>query len=222
MEDKLAEVVLQQYGTMALVIVGVLSLFMKLQLETQKLRREFAFQINRDLLGKRLEAYGLLWHAMKPIAIYGQGEFQPDDLRRLREALASWYFSAAGGLFLTERARTFYFGLQNLLANLSSTVWSCDRRPDNPRAIFVEILRHVGGDGTSRISADLDHPIKWAAEDWTETCEAVEVHLRSQIIHGTPAAGGEIFAAVQQISSALRTILVADVGSRSAVSLRGS
>jgi hypothetical protein len=229
MEEKIAEeigkIVGQQYGLLAVMLVGMGSLLVTVLRESAKLRKEVAYQVGRDLLGKRFDAYGALWVCMEPVAIYGEGSFGPTDLRALRQSLAHWYFSAQGGLFLTKRARDFYFALQGLLAEMSRpSNWHCESRPDRPKEIFLKLAaeatkRDEKAPAKETFVPDLENAERLSPVEWQNLCESISAHLTRLVEANSSVAGESIFACVQQISSVLRSNLAHDVRSRLDVDL---
>lgn len=216
--EKLGEMVSQQYGLGALIVLGLASVLVTVYRESRKLREEVAYQVSRDLLSKRIDAYGGLWAKMKTIAIYGKGQFGPTDVATMREDLAGWYFSSNGGLLLTTTAREFYFSLQDLLAELNgleNPSWHCASRPNNAKQIFVDIIKAAEpGPLAESIVADLDQPDNLSPKQWRRSCAQISAHLVELAKANAPAAADKIFASVQQISSVLRSILAHDVRSR--------
>lgn len=238
MEEKIAEVIAQSYGLSVLLVLGLVSVLVTIVRESRKLREEVSYQVSRDLLERRFVAYGKLWSRMKLIAIYGDGKLEPGDVSKLRQTLANWYFSEHGGLFLTKRARTFYFALQNMLAKTSRLAeWTCLIRPDEPEKVFRTVLQHVlepkegAGSGVTasrRAEVDrritgllrrLEDPDPATEREWSDCCELVADYLRVLAEGKNEQAGEAIFAAIQQVSSVLRTVLASDVRGRRDIDL---
>ena len=205
MEKELATIVT---GLIFLVLVAA---FWKLYLEQKKLRVESAHQLNRDLISKRASAYACLWSKMRSLAIYSNESFNSKISERLYEELSNWYFSETGGLFLTNRAREFYFALQNVLQSFGNmNDWDCPERPANPHRLFVTMLEGMAeeNDNIKDVLGKID-PVKWKS-----SCELIAEHLASLVNKSQAQTGGLIFASAQQISSILRTNLTYEVHSR--------
>jgi hypothetical protein len=223
MDEKIAEQILKIFagpnGLVALVLVALVSLLLTMLRESRKLREEVRYQVDRDLLERRFDAYDRLWSFMSPTAIHGVGTFEPGDVSKFRTTLSEWYFSAKGGLFLTQSARPFYFALQNLLAEMSKLDgWRCECRPNDPKEVFLRLLEDVHGTETVRAALDgarsSDDDLQLSPHAWKWTCQSLTRHLRELVADAHPATGDAIFASVQQVSSVLRTILAQDVRSR--------
>jgi len=193
--------------------------------DLKKLQLELAFQMNRDLLVMRYKAYGRLWSRTKATMVYTAEAFGPEKVLDFKEALSDWYFSDDGGIFLTVKARDFYFALQDLVhAVCGLGGWTCDPRPTNPRQLFVELVEPLDVD--DELKRRLREGLKdktgvnreWYATintaDWAACCEKVSGRLKALVGGADPRAGAMVYAAIQQVASVLRTILVHELGSR--------
>jgi hypothetical protein len=187
--------------------------------KVQELQVKMAHQINLDLLSKRFDAYGDLWSRTQPAAIYTAQEFSQKEAREFLEGLSKWYFSVTGGLFLTVRARDFYFSLQRLLRTVGGLPgWKCNTRPGDPKEVFTAILNEVAK-GRPLLEAQVTllvekHPEKLDPECWEELCQALSAKLKCLVDANDPNAGEAIFNAIQQVSSVLRTNLTHELHSR--------
>ena len=120
MEEQLAKIILAQFGFGGLVLAILVVAFWKLYSDQRKSLVESVHQLNRELVSKRATAYSSLWSNMEPLAIYSNSSFDPEKSKKLCEDLSTWYFSETGGLFLTDRARDFYFPLQSFLQSIAN------------------------------------------------------------------------------------------------------
>jgi hypothetical protein len=189
--------------------------------DLKKLQVEMAYQLNRDLLAKRFEAYGGLWSRMQDTAIYATEGFNPAAARDLLRGLSEWYFSATGGLLLTTRARDFYFSLQDMVRAVGSlSDWNCDERPSQPRirVAFTKLLGELDPKDHQVIDQvklvlegkpELLDPVKWKV-----VCGLVADKLEALVKRGESEAGEAIYCAIQQTASVLRTNLAHELRSR--------
>jgi hypothetical protein len=226
MEDKLTDLIYAQLGLGGLLLAFVAWTFFGLTSEFAKLRREVAYEVNRDLLAKRFEAYGALWAQMKRLALYAGTSFGRADAQALERELSEWYFSKEGGLLLTREAREFYFALQDTVrATAALPDWSCPQRPTNTLSRFSTLLDTVvEKEGKFHACARLlaaKTPERMDPDEWRAACGAIAKDLQNLAIRGAPEACDSIYCAVQQISSILRTRLASEVRSRLAVELPG-
>jgi hypothetical protein len=206
--------VLVQFGLAGVVIVVVLLALYRLGSDLVKLRTDLQQQVARDLLNRRFDAYGQLWAALKPLAIYSDDPLSPTKTGQLSEALSHWYFSANGGIFLTTKARDFYFALQDVLVSTAELKgWKCMRRPDDVQQTFrrfVSSLASVGGFAPD----SLDHPEAIDSAQWHQVCKKIAQALRALPTSGGHEVNDVVFATVQQVSSALRSILAHELHTR--------
>ena len=206
--------VLAQFGIAGIVLVLVGLALFRLASDLARLRTELQQQVTRDLLNKRFDAYGRLWATMMPIAIYSDDMLSPAKARSLATALSHWYFSVDGGMFLTARARDFYFALQDTLEAASELKgWKCVRRPDAVKARFRALLSSAVDGGTLSPEA-LNHPETIDPATWRAACKQVAVQLKALPTTGGPEVNDTVFAAVQQVSSALRSTLAFELRTR--------
>jgi len=218
MEAKIAEAIYTLLGTQlglgALLLLTLIAAWWKLSSELKKLRIQAAYQVNRDLLSKRFQTYGALWTHMQPTAVYTATKFGPSDATEFSESLSKWYFSDNGGLFLSTRARDFYFSLQDLLRAVGRLPgWCCDERLAPPQEVFSELLRSLPPKDRYE-GIDLKRPETLDPERWRRLCESLSAALESLIKDSNPKAGEVIFASVQQVASVLRSNLTHELRSR--------
>jgi hypothetical protein len=213
------QVVYTQLGAGGLLLLILVAAFWKIHSDLTRMRVEIAYQLNRDLLARRFDSYGELWSRMQTLALYAGSGFGPSDARSLGEKLSEWYFSAHGGIFLTKRAREFYFALQDLVQVASALPgWHCARRPATPEDIFILLLTELGADDACAREAALHlsrHEPEALDEDrWRRACRSVAGKLGPLAQHPDPEAGQAIFASLQQASSILRSHLTFELRSR--------
>jgi hypothetical protein len=210
--------VLTQFGVAGIVLVVMLLALYKLGADLARLRTDLQQQLTRDLLNKRFDAYGRLWAEMQPLAAYSDDLLSPPKAAQLNEALSAWYFSAAGGMFLTTRAREFYFSLQDMLQAASELKgWKCSHRPDDPKAVFRRFLAESLGKSNPVIvfdPASLDQPEAIDEKLWRDVCRVAAQGLKSLPATGGPEVSAKVFTAVQQVSSALRSVLADELQTR--------
>lgn len=208
--------VLAQFGVAGIVLVVMLLALYKLGADLARLRTDLQQQVTRDLLNKRFDAYGRLWAQMQPLAAYSDDLLSPPKAAQLSEALSAWYFSANGGMFLTAKAREFYFALQDMLQAASELKgWKCTRRPDDVKGKFRHFL--AAALSNSAVAFDpsrLDQPQTIDATQWRNVCRVAAQRLKSLPTTGGPEASDTVFAAVQQVSSALRSVLAHELQTR--------
>ena len=227
MWEKIGEVLLVHYGPVVvglLIVVAALWLF---HVELTKVRLEMRYEVNRDLLARRFEAYGALWSRTSPAAIYTAKEFGPDQVSDFKEELSRWYFAEKGGLLLTTRARGFYFALQDFLTHLGNLPgWHCPHRPSqaDTKERFARLLKDVAArEPKLQEQANLVQttPEKLDPDTWKQISTLVAAGLSEAVQRAAKAGdaareevGKDICAAVQQVSSVLRSKLAAELRSR--------
>ena len=222
MEEVLAKVIVAQLGAGGLMLMILIAALWKLYSDQRKTLVESVHQLNRELVSKRATAYSSLWSRMEPLAIYSTSSFDPEKSKILLEELSSWYFSNTGGLFLTDRAREFYFSLQSFTQSIANIPdWICLKRPENTKELFMTLL-----DEMTESETDAKHVLECIKEDqldrikpkiWKSTCKLVLDNVLSRVKNSDTQSGDLIFASVQQISSILRTNLTHEVHSRLSV-----
>jgi hypothetical protein len=80
-----------------------------------KIRKELEGEYDKDLRGKRRDAYAALWKILQPLAKYSPpAPVTPELLKQLSADLRQWYFEV-GGLYMSANARDAYFALQDEL-----------------------------------------------------------------------------------------------------------
>lgn len=85
-----------------------------------KLRKELEIKYDTDLREKRIPQYLELWKLLEALAKYARPkQLTIDDLHKLTASLRQWYFEK-GGLFLSDRSRDTYFGLQEAIKEILS------------------------------------------------------------------------------------------------------
>ena len=223
----LNEILYDIFGPSFVVLIIVVPVLFKLSSDLAQLNTEVAYQLNRDLLTKRFTAYGDLWARMKPVAIYTGEEFGPCIVKDLSESLSLWYFSSEGGLFLTERAKSFYFAFQKLLITVGGmSEWTCLERPGDPKGRFLSLLKCLDQDKAT-VKECLNHleserPDLLDPQNWLAVCELIATKLKDALMEkqNDPLkqepvdVGGEIYSAIQQVSSVLRSNLAYELQSR--------
>lgn len=224
MEAKLADLIVAQFGVTVLAFAIVAWTLFKMGTEFAKARTQASYEVNRQLLAKRFEAYTLLWTKMGPLAIYGDASFGRADAQTLERELSTWYFSDKGGLLLTAEARDFYFALQGALhAAGKFPDWRCEKRPTDTRTPFNELIAEVAkkDDRLTPCERLIEKktPERMKPGLWLDTCKAVMEKLADAKTLQTPEGCDLTYCAIQQISSILRTRLAAEVRSRLAVDL---
>lgn len=217
MEPKISEYLYTQFGVAGLVVVSLAIVLFKLSADFAKLRTDLQQQVTRDLLNKRFGAYGQLWSKLRPLALYTDETLSPLVVRGLSKALSDWYFSAEGGLFLTVRAREFYFSLQDVLhvtCNLEG--WKCDSRAARPEELFRTFVTGLLGENPDfRLQIEaLKHPESIDPKVWRDLCKSIATKLESLAVARSPALNDSVFAVVQQVSSVLRSNLAYELHSR--------
>ncbi|MGK3204568.1 hypothetical protein [Amycolatopsis sp. MEPSY49] len=101
---------------------------------------------------ERLARYQRLFHLSGRLPRYWRPGEAPgrQDLAALRQDLHDWYFGEeAGGLFLTQHAKTRYLKLQNALAE------AMDAGATPPSENEMKVLRHLAGELRHQLSADI-------------------------------------------------------------------
>ena len=168
----------------------------------------------------RFKSYAALWTQLRPLAIYDPTAINRKGMGDLSVKLSNWYFSDNGGLLLTPQARDFYFALQDLLRNTSTSPedWEADRSEDSDdvlRQIIRTVLAATKSDGAI---AALDYFSAGAFRDWDEQAAGLGRTWRSGIKDIAAAwprlDGRQRFATIQQVGSVLRTSLSTDLESR--------
>lgn len=197
-----------------LAIVTAAGWLVKIYLEYWKGRKlhdqETRYQMGRDLLASRFESFEDLWARMANLAIYTSTPFDAGDAKALADDLSAWYFSAKGGLYLTVATRNFYFALQHLLVETGRRPdWRCPRRPSDPRALFDSTF------GANGLKFNLSAPTAVPADAWQRYCETELTAELLELVESQDAeSGARIYAALQQVSSVLRSNLAAELQSR--------
>lgn len=212
MGEKVLDLLFSQYGVNVMLIAAALMVMGWLLYEASRARSQRTYELNRDLLAKRFDAYDTLWMTMKPLAIYNSARFDRDDVIKLSTALSEWYFSAHGGLFLTERARDLYFLLQDLLQDVSKlSDWTCRIRPVEPDAVFADMLKDSRY-GAKISKADVKNPNRLGEK--RKSLHTVLSQRFTELGPPPEVAGDRVFAALQQVSSFLRTALTEELRTR--------
>jgi hypothetical protein len=206
-----------QFGlTGVLMVVFGAGLFL-LAKDLANLRTTLKQQMASSLLDQRFKAYGQLWTNLEPLALYSRQPLSAAAVGQLETDLSKWYFSAQGGMFLSTRARDFYFALQEALraaANLEA--WECSQRPAEPRRLMESFLWASLADSeySDFDPAALETPQHINHGVWLEVCKSAAKRLERLKRVQEPPDNQVVFAFLQQVSSALRTILAADLQSR--------
>jgi hypothetical protein len=181
----------------------------------EKLRQEIEKSRGVERQELRFKSYGELWHRMRPLAIYTEGSIDAATLSKLHENLTDWYFSDNGGMFLLPHTREFYFALQDFARAVGDAkCWECKRVSGDYVGTFNKIIDINNPGLMTRLRKAISKP-----EQWPDGIEAIGTEWRNAI-KGLGAHWDEItdnlerFAALQQIGSILRTVVVNDVESR--------
>ena len=188
--------------------------------DLKKIQLQMALDLKRDLISKRFDVYGELWARMQCLAKYTDKPFTRNDATELWEELSDWYFSNNGGLFLTKRAREFYFALQDILGKVKDiNDWQCENRPDNPEELFNKLLTKLPESNpiVKAYSKETRDPITMDAGQWRETCRkslALELETLANAQQPATDVGDIIYSTIQQVSSVLRSNLANDIKSR--------
>ena len=165
----------------------------------------------------RFTAYGGLWKAMRPLALYDEGVFGRRNAEDLSKALSDWYFSEAGGLMLTSHAREFYFALQSVVGRAAAIPgWEARRGEEDPAAVFERVLS-ARAPRVEDVEAHLDGiaDADWPAEDTEQIGKNWKTRLEELVETSWMGLDdNERYAVLQQVSSRLRTVLTKDVESR--------
>ena len=206
-----------QFGLIGVLIVLFgLGLYL-LAVDLAKLRTTMQQQMASNLLDQRFKAYEELWTKLGKLALYSTDRLSASDAEALRNTLSSWYFSAQGGMYLSARARDFYFALQEALNAASQLkTWVCSHRPSDPSALAEGFLSSVLADSdySDFDPATLDDPLRMKHGLWLEVCKCAAERLKTLEPADQSPNNEVVFAFLQQVSSALRTVLAADLQSR--------
>jgi hypothetical protein len=145
-----------------------------------RIRHELTAQYDADLRKQRIEAYRVLWSALKPFARYGRSKPVPEksDLQDVTEAMRDWYFDT-GGIYLSSNAREAYFRVQRTLTRLlESDRWQRDGRDAFDEEAFLHLLDIMSRlrtrltlDVGTRRPFSLEQPSDVAREDQPDTDE---------------------------------------------------
>ena len=152
-----------------------------------EVRQQLASQYDADLRARRFKAYASLWRPLEPLALYTPpSDVTYQDLDDLASHLRRWYF-ARGGLLLSEEARECYFDLQDALTRAL-------RAADEAQLPRTQVIRRR------------DLLLTRSELDGLEAPGA-------EAPNGAPAPA---FLHVRRATSALRSALCVDLGSRAA------
>lgn len=158
-----------------------------LSAKEREVRQQLASHYDADLRARRFKAYAALWRPLEPLALYSPTrDVTYQDLDDLASHLRRWYF-ARGGLLLSEEARDRYFDLQDALTRAL-------RAADEAQLPRAQVIRRRD---LRLTRAELD---------------ALEA-LRTEAPNGAPAPD---FLHARRATSALRSALCVDLGSRAA------
>jgi hypothetical protein len=167
----------------------------------------------------RFEAYGKLWAAMRPLAIYDDRPITAATTASLSKELSDWYFSEKGGLMLTTHNRDLYFALQRLLRAVSTKPdWQAERI-DQQKDVFRAVVgeRRLNLAAAQMLSERVEK-VKvsdWPTSDIEELASEWEKKEVGELAdQWAELKEGERFAVLQQTASMLRTGLANDVESR--------
>jgi hypothetical protein len=217
MDTRIADFIWAQFGIAGLVVVTLLVAVFKLGSDFAKMRTELQQQATKDLLNKRFAAYGNLWSRQLALAIYSEEPFDSAQAGELAKQLSAWYFSADGGMFLTVRAREFYFALQDItMAAADAKHWRCDRRPRDPKQQFIQHVLALEADQRPDWFTEdaMKQPQSFDPDDWRALCKTLAKQLAAGSEAKDPPNADATFCIVQQVSSVLRTNLADELHSR--------
>ncbi len=165
----------------------------------------------------RFVSYGKLWSTMRPFAIYDDAKIDREAMQGISKKLSDWYFSADGGLMLTGHCRDLYFALQDLVFSAAGAEqpWDAERGPE-PRAAFKAMLERRRLTGAQRLIDYLDDDARraWPNDELRPLTLAWHTEVVDLAGDWADLDRGERYAALQQVSSVLRTGLAWDVESR--------
>lgn len=126
-----------------------------------RMRLELEYAHDRELRDKRLPHYQRLFHISRSVPREWRPHQVPSraDLQQFRKDFHNWYFGPdAGGMFLTEAARSLYFNLQNGLeaATAGSFDKSTNREGQKPlTGVEKETLYKLASALRHQLSADV-------------------------------------------------------------------
>lgn len=165
----------------------------------------------------RFTAYGQLWAALGPTAIYVDSTLDRATVRNLSQSLSTWYFTPTGGLFLTTPTRELYFTLQDLLRAVGSQPdWTAERPLAEPKDVFRDLLAEHGLRRAMALLGDLEPArlVAWPPADVLDRIHGWREDVEDLPRHWQRLSPEQRFCVVQQVASVLRTGLAADVESR--------
>jgi hypothetical protein len=185
--------------------------------ELARIRLDIARQRSSDLLKRRFTAYGRLWMRMQSLAVYTPDSFNAAAAGSTSINLTEWYFSASGGLFLTEKARDFYFALQETLRSFSTATALQSAAHVDGRATFCQLLQHEAVATTYRGCINdyiNEQPEKMPRQDWLHLCRKLRAIILDELVKDPSWGSTLAFCMVQQVSSTLRTQLAHELQTR--------
>jgi len=164
----------------------------------------------------RVVSYAALWSRMRPTAIYDDSPFNRSTVSDLSKSFSDWYFSTEGGLMLSTPCRELYFALQDLLQRVGRGQDWTGERTEEPKKAFERFLRGRNLDGALALLEALDTS---KLDEWPPKDVVVKVEAWKSVIKELPPLWNNLepqlqFSIVQQVASALRTALSADLESR--------
>lgn len=164
----------------------------------------------------RFTSYGKLWAAMRPLAIYDDSPINRTAMKELSQKLSDWYFSEAGGLMLTRINRDLYFALQDLVSAVAKGDDWEGARSDDPRGRFQVLLQRRRLKAAQELTKNLSvaKPEDWPSDELERMAADWHQDIRTLARDWNEIDSTEQFAALQQVSSVLRTGLTNDVESR--------
>ncbi len=140
-------------GALVGAAAGGLSVFLTTRAQMQ---RELAYTYDRELRARRMEAYVSLYKRTDKLPRYWPINPERRELRDFSEAFHEWYFSEAGGLFLSDDAKESYFSAMGVMATVAREGSEQDQLSDGD----IDRLWRAGETLRGRLAADIG-----AAED---------------------------------------------------------
>ena len=121
-----------------------------------QMRRELEYAYDRELRMRRVEPYMSLYRRTEKLPRYWRTPPATSDLSDWSESFHDWYFTEAGGLFLSDGARLAYLSMLEVIATVAMAESSESRLSDEE----MERLWRVGQALRRQLAADIG-----AAED---------------------------------------------------------
>jgi hypothetical protein len=142
-------------GLVSVVLGAAAGAIVTLVTTRNRLNLEQRLGYDRGLRDLRLPHYQRLYHTSGCIPREWRHHDEPSrtDLAQFREQFHEWYFGEdAGGMFLSEDARTGYFALQN---QLQTSAQQATESSDRMSASESELLRSLASELRHQLRQDL-------------------------------------------------------------------